>query len=96
MNAAAGSRFHCFRPYRDDFGKYAKHNQYESVGKVFQSAVQQVGDKFKYARVDSDILSRSIKDALELLVLAGVYHKVIRSTADGLPLGANTRDRFLK
>jgi uncharacterized protein len=82
--------------YRDDFNKYAKHNQHQSIGKVFQSAVQQVGDKFKYSRVDPDSPSRNIKEALEWLTLAGIYHKVTRSTADGLPLGANTRDRFFK
>lgn len=82
--------------YRDDFNKYARHNRYENVGKVFQSAVKQIGNKFKYAKVDPDELSRNIKNALELLVLAGVYHKVIKSTADGLPLGANINERFFK
>ena len=82
--------------YRDDFNKYAKSGQHEHIGKVFQSGVQQIGNKFKYARVDSDELSRNIKRALELLTLAGVYHKVVKSSADGLPLGANTNERFFK
>ena len=82
--------------YRDDFNKYVRPGLHESVGKVFQSAVRQVGNKFKYARVDPDELSRNIKNALDLLVLAGVYHKVIRSSADGLPLGANINERFFK
>ena len=82
--------------YRDDFNKYVKFGRLENVGKVFQSAVQQVGNKFKYTRVDPDELSRNIKNALELLVLAGVYHKVIKSSADSLPLGANINERFFK
>lgn len=82
--------------YRDDFNKYVRPGLHESVRKVFQSAVRQVGNKFKYARVDPDELSRNIKNALDLLVLAGVYHKVIRSSADGLPLGANINERFFK
>lgn len=82
--------------YRDDFNKYVRSGLHESVGKVFQSAVRQVGNKFKYARVDPDELSRNIKNALDLLVLAGVYHKVIKSSADGLPLGANINERFFK
>ena len=82
--------------YRDDFNKYVRLGRQENVGKVFQSAIQQVGNKFKYARVDPDEPSRNIKNALELLTMAGVYHKVIRSSADGLPLGANTNERFFK
>lgn len=82
--------------YRDDFNKYGRHTQHENIAKVFQSAIKQVGNKFKYVKIDPDIPSRNIKEALELLVLAGVYHKVIKSTADGLPLGANTNERFFK
>ena len=82
--------------YRDDFNKSARHNRHENIGRVFQSAVKQVGNKFKYAKVDPGELSRNMKNALELLVLAGVYHKVIKSTAAGLPLGANTNERFFK
>ncbi len=82
--------------YRDDFNKYARLGRHENISKVFQSAVKQVGNKFKYTKVDPDVLSRNIKNALELLVLAGVYHKVIKSSADGLPLGANTNERFFK
>ncbi len=82
--------------YRDDFNKYVKFGRHENVGRVFESAVQQVGSKFKYARVDPDELSRNIKTALELLALAGVYHKVIKSSAEGLPLGANINERFFK
>ena len=82
--------------YRDDFNKYVKFGHLENAGKVFQSAVQQVGNKFKYARVDPDELSRNIKTALELLTLAGVYHKVVKSSAEGLPLGANINERFFK
>ncbi len=82
--------------YRDDFNKYATRARQDNVGKVFESAVQQVGNKFKYAKVDPDELSRNIKTALELLALAGVYHKVIKSSADGLPLGAGINERFFK
>ncbi len=82
--------------YRDDFNKYVKFGRLEHIGKVFQSAVQQVGHKFKYVRVDPDELSKNTKNALDLLALAGVYHKVIRSSAEGLPLGANINERFFK
>ena len=99
----SGNYEHCrqiqtslLQTYRDDFNKYVKSERHENVGKVFQSAVQQVGNKFKYARVDPDELSRNIKTALELLTLAGVYHKVIKSSAEGLPLGANINERFFK
>lgn len=99
----SGNYEHCrqiqtslLQTYRDDFNKYVKFERHENVGKVFQSAVQQVGNKFKYARVDPDELSRNIKQAMELLTLAGVYHKVVKSSADGLPLGANTNERFFK
>ena len=82
--------------YRDDFNNYVSSGQQGNIGKVFQSAVQQVGNQFKYARVDPDGPPGDTKNALELLSLAGVYHKVVRSSADGLPLGASTNERFFK
>ena len=82
--------------YRDDFNKYAKHTQHGTIATVFQGAVKQIGGKFKYSTLDPDVQSRNLKEALNLLVLAGVYHKVIRSTGDGLPLGGNLKENFFK
>ncbi len=82
--------------YQDDFNKYARYTQQAHIGKVFQSAVKQIGSKFKYSKIDPDTLSRDIKQALEWLVMAGVYHKVVRTSADGLPLAANANERYFK
>jgi hypothetical protein len=50
---------------------------------VFASIQQQLGKKFKYSDVDPDIKSYSLKNALSLLIKAGVAYPCFHSTAQG-------------
>ncbi|MCZ6634939.1 MAG: AAA family ATPase [bacterium] len=82
--------------YRDDFGKYANRAKHKYLQKVFYAVPRLVSTKFKYSRVDADIQSRDLKEALELLEQAGIVHRVKRTSGAGLPLEAAVKDRHFK
>ncbi len=76
--------------YRQDFNKYAKKTQLKYLDILFKDIPRQVGDRFKYSAVDGDYRKRELAPCLDLLCTAGVAHKVIRSAANGLPLGGES------
>ncbi len=81
--------------YRQDFEKYAKKHQIPLVNKIFDQAGMQLGQKFKYSKVDDSVRSATLKSALELLIKAGVVHKVCHTSAQGFPLSATMdTDKF--
>ncbi|MDR3491913.1 MAG: ATP-binding protein [Gammaproteobacteria bacterium] len=77
--------------YKQDFQKYARKHQIDHVEKMFEAIPQQLGRKFKYTDVDSDTRSAPLKDALMLLLKAGIAHIVYHSSGQAQPLGA-TKD----
>jgi len=76
--------------YRSDFQKYAKKNEIKYLSKVFDSIPHQIGQKFKYNAVDKNIKSTFLREALDLLEMAGIVYKVYHSNSNGIPLGAET------
>jgi len=82
--------------YRSDFGKYAKTSEHKYLQKVFDEAPRLVGSRIKYSNIDSDSKSRDIKQALNLLKLAGIIHPVYATAASGLPLGAQVNETKFK
>lgn len=78
--------------YRQDFEKYAKKHQVPLVNKVFDQVGTQLGQKFKYSKVDNSVRSHSLKEALDLLNKAGIVHIAYHTAAQGHPLSA-TIDR---
>lgn len=74
--------------YRQDFGKYAKKHQIKYLELILQHALNQLGGKFMFARV-GEYKKRELEPAVELLEKAGLLHKVFRSGAQGVPLGAH-------
>ena len=74
--------------YRQDFSKYAKQHQIPYVSHIFDRAGLQIGQKFKYSKVDPDLRSAPLKEALSLLTKAGVIHVAYHSAGQGLPLSA--------
>jgi predicted AAA+ superfamily ATPase len=79
----------------DDFAKYK--NKYPAVRlqEVFKSIVFQTGSKFKYVNI-SQGNALVYKDALELLLKAGLAYKVFHTSAQGLPLGAQINRKKFK
>lgn len=71
--------------YRNDFGKYANIAKHQYLDKVFSITPTLVGQKYKYVNIDKDLQSRPLKEALYLLIKAGLIKKVFATPASGLP-----------
>jgi len=74
--------------YRQDFGKYAKSLQVKYVELIFNYIPVQLGRKFKYSLIEGEYRKRELAPALDLLVTAGVAHKIFHSAGQGIPLGS--------
>lgn len=82
--------------YRDDFNKYAKRADPRRLEKIFNKAPQMVGQKFKYSQIDREERSRDLKAALDMLSMARVVYPVHHSSANGVPLRAESDDSMFK
>lgn len=81
--------------YRLDFGKYAKASRHNDLKAVLEYIPQVLGQKFKYSKVYPEAKSYAIKSAFELLIQAGIIHKIARTTAS-IPLAAGVSTQNLK
>lgn len=82
--------------YLDDFGKYVRNVKHRYLSKVFHAVPTMVGQKFVYARVDDTIKSRELKEAVELLEMAGVVMRIKRTKATKLPLESGVKTNHFK
>lgn len=82
--------------YQDDFSKYTKKTNPLLLRQVLRSVAQQAGTKFVFTLVSKDTKSIVIKEALHLLSLAGLITPVIHTNANGLPLGAEENNSYIK
>ncbi|KPA11862.1 AAA ATPase [Candidatus Magnetomorum sp. HK-1] len=80
----------------DDFAKYKKKSPVIRLKEVFSSIIYQTGNKFKYANIGSIGGHQSYKDALELLVKAGLAYKVCHTSAQGIPLSSQINSKKFK
>lgn len=81
--------------FKADFAKYKDHIPFLRISEVFDSVVQQAGGKFVYAKAAAASNHKQIKEALDLLIMAGLVIPVTHTAANGLPLGAeaNVKNR---
>jgi predicted AAA+ superfamily ATPase len=82
--------------YRDDFHKYGGETDAGMLNKILLSVAKQLGNKFMYSRVDPAKKQVGIKKALSMLCQAKVCTKVLHTTGNGLPLGAESNEKFFK
>lgn len=82
--------------YEDDFSKYKKRISPVLLRQVLRSAALQAGSKFTYSVAANDVRSVIIKDALHLLTLAGLIAPVVHSDGNGIPLGAEANNKYVK
>jgi len=73
---------------RTDFAKYKRRIPSLQISTVFDSVVLQAGNKFVYSKSGQDFSHYQIKQALEMLIMAGLVIPVVHTAANGLPLGA--------
>ncbi len=78
--------------YENDFGKYAKETKHKYLRVVFHKAPALVAKIIKYRHIDEEVRSRDLKPAIDLLCHAGIFQKVIATTAAGIPLHAHLRE----
>jgi len=73
---------------KSDFAKYRKRVPALRINEVFESVARQAEGKFVYERAAVQATNAQVKQALDLLVMAGLVHSVTHSAANGIPLGA--------
>ena len=81
---------------KNDFSKYRKKIPALQISGTFDSVVRQTGNKFVYTDKEQVYSAFQIKNATELLIMAGLVIPTIHTSANGLPLGAETNPKFRK
>lgn len=82
--------------YIDDFAKYKKRIVPMILQQTLRSVALQSGCKFVYSQVSTEMESIKIKEALEMLSMAGIIMPVTHTSANGVPLGAEVNTKFRK
>jgi predicted AAA+ superfamily ATPase len=82
--------------YQQDFPKYAKKMQIKYLDLLFKRVPHLVCEPFKYSHIDQQYKKRELEPALQLLIQAGVIHKVEKTAANGVPLGAEVDFKHFK
>lgn len=83
--------------YRDDFVKYAKRGQAESIEKVFEKLPPSIGgSRTYYQKIDDHISPTRIKRSIELLEKAKILTRCTCTLARELPLKFHAKERLFK
>lgn len=82
--------------YEDDFPKYKKRVDPMLLRATLRSAAEQAGSKFVYSAVGSGYKTHEVRNALELLALAGILIPVTNTSANGIPLGSEADRNYRK
>lgn len=78
-----------------DFAKYTAVCPVMTLRDTFWSVARQAGGKFVYSHVGPDCTRHMAKIATDLLSQVNLIHQVFHTSAQGIPLGAQTdRSRF--
>lgn len=98
QNFTAVEREHesILQTYEDDFSKYSQRIHSERLRRVFRRLPSLIGGKLKYVNLDPNEKSRDLADTLHLLELARIYYPVRHSAGNGVPLGAEVKERDFK
>jgi len=82
--------------FQIDFAKYKDKVPSSRIREVFESIVRQAGGKFVYKKASQNLNTIQIKEALELLIMAGLVVPVTHTSANGIPLGAEVNPKKRK
>lgn len=73
--------------YRQDFQKYAKKFQLKYLDLLFSNLPAFIGKTIvSYNKITSEYRKRELEPCLELLTKASIFHKIIHSAGNGVPL----------
>jgi hypothetical protein len=79
---------------KNDFAKYKKRIPALRINEVFESVARQAEGKFVYERAAVQASNAQVKQALDLLIMAGLVYPITHSAANGIPLGAEANPKF--
>jgi predicted AAA+ superfamily ATPase len=82
--------------YYDDFAKYKKRVPPTRLRDVFSAVMEQACKKFFYSKVTGNANIDQVKEALQLLEMAGLIYPIYHSAANGVPIGAQINRKFTK
>lgn len=88
--------FDLLATYREDFAKYRGRLTIERLEDILASIPRQLGKKFVYSHANPEVNTPPLKQALDLLTKARVCHQAFATSANGLPLHAETKENFFK
>ncbi|MCL2277413.1 MAG: ATP-binding protein [Treponema sp.] len=80
--------------FRDDFSKYKKKMPALVLNEVFESVTRQAQGKFIYEHAAVETANARVKQALDLLIMAGLAVPVTHTAANGIPLGAEINPKY--
>jgi len=80
----------------NDFAKYKQRVPAIRLEEVFAAIAAQTGQKFTYSQAVTSANQIQIKESIELLKMAGMIYAATHTSANGLPLGAETNARYRK
>jgi len=80
--------------FKDDFSKYKKRVPAMRITEVFESVVKQSEGKFIFEKAGLGLNNAQVKQALELLIMAGLVYPVTHTAANGIPLGAEINPKY--
>jgi predicted AAA+ superfamily ATPase len=81
--------------FQNDFAKYKKKLPSLLLREVFEAIVKQAGGKFIYSKA-AETSQYNIKQAVNMLIMAGLVIPVVSSSANGIPLGAEANHQKSK
>jgi predicted AAA+ superfamily ATPase len=79
-----------------DFVKYKSRIPSARLIEVFNAIALQVSTKFTYSYPSATLNNAQIKEAIELLKMAGLIYAVTHSASNGIPLGAEVNSKKTK
>ena len=80
--------------YQDDFKKYHEKIPESLLRDVLRSVALQGQGKFVYSKVDTSYKTPLIKEALDMLCMAGLIYSVVRTDSNGVPLFAEVKEKY--
>jgi predicted AAA+ superfamily ATPase len=79
---------------KTDFAKYRKRTPLLLLNEVYESVMSQTEGKFVYERAAPGTPAAAVRQALDLLIMAGLVHPVTHTAANGIPLGAEKNAKY--
>ncbi len=80
----------------DDFVKYKKRINTSRLKDIYLSLLHQTGNKFNIGKSSQTGNHEQKREALEMLVMAGLCYKVFHTSANGIPLASEKNLRKFK